>query len=270
MERRDQELPSESSQMATEEWNYTPAQIQVLRAVAQQLVPEADTGESGQREIINKEFALSLVRLASQLCPRQATVAPSHESGIQPRRLPAPSEDAQASAEPSKGQATEKSKPESGHGISSGESAEAEVVVGSLRAAQEDGWVCKVPSCTGSFHRLKDCKVFHGMEPEDRVKLVERHKLCLGCLTPGHSRTARSCPFKEELADGCQRTSCKARHHHLLHLEKRRMRPKGRAALILLDPTPTEEPGHAVQLVAQWVSTKGGAPSLVFGTRAPR
>jgi hypothetical protein len=30
------------------------------------------------------------------------------------------------------------------------------------------------------------------------------------------------------------------------------------------DPTPTEDPGCEVQLVAQWVSTKGGAPSLVF------
>jgi hypothetical protein len=31
-----------------------------------------------------------------------------------------------------------------------------------------------------------------------------------------------------------------------------------------MDQTPTEEPGFAVQLVAQWVSTKGGVPSLDF------
>jgi hypothetical protein len=31
-----------------------------------------------------------------------------------------------------------------------------------------------------------------------------------------------------------------------------------------MDQTPTEEPGFAVQLVTQWVSTKGGVPSLVF------
>jgi coenzyme F420-reducing hydrogenase gamma subunit len=36
------------------------------------------------------------------------------------------------------------------------------------------------------------------MEPEDRVKLVEHHDLCLGCLTPGHGRAARSCPHTEE------------------------------------------------------------------------
>jgi hypothetical protein len=77
--------------------------------------------------------------------------------------------------------------------------------------------MCRVPSCTESFHRLKDCKVFCGMEPEDSVKLVERHKLCLSCLTPGHGRTARSCPYKEEWVDACQRKPCKARPHRLLH-----------------------------------------------------
>ncbi len=59
-----------------------------------------------------------------------------------------------------------------------------EVVVGTLRAIQEDRWKCKVPSFTEDFHRLKDCKVFGGMEPEERMRLMERHKLCLGCLTP--------------------------------------------------------------------------------------
>ncbi len=32
----------------------------------------------------------------------------------------------------------------------------------------------------------------------------------------------------------------------------------------LEDPTPTEDPGCEVQLVAQWVSTKGGMPALAF------
>jgi hypothetical protein len=247
--------------MAAEERDYTPGQKRTLVAAAQLLA------SSGALE---EESALLLEQLASRVRHRQGTVAPGHESGTQPRRLSVPSEDVQASAEPSREQATEKSEPESSHGDSSSGSAEAEVVVGSLRAAQEDRWVCKVPSCTGSFHRLKDCKVFRGMEPEDRVKLVERHELCLGCLTPGHGRTARSCPYKEEGADACQRTSSKARHHHLLHLEKGRTRtglgegPPSQPPGILPDPTPTEEPGHAVQLVAQWVSTKGGAPSLVF------
>ena len=46
------------------------------------------------------------------------------------------------------------------------------VIVGSLRITSEDRWACKVPSCTGGFHRLKDCRLFHKMEPEDRIKLV--------------------------------------------------------------------------------------------------
>jgi hypothetical protein len=117
---------------------------------------------------------------------------------------------------------------------------------------------------------LKDCRFFHSMEPGDRVKLVEHHGLCLGCLTPGHGRTACSCPYIEEQADACQRSSCKGRHHRLLHLDKcKAKRSPGRGSLtqppgMLGDPTPTEEPGCEVQLVAQWVSTKGGAPSLVF------
>ncbi len=74
------------------------------------------------------------------------------------------------------------------------------VIVGSLRTTSEDRWACKVPSCTGGFHRLKDCRLFHKMEPEDRFKLVDHHDLCLGCLTPGHGRAARSCPYEEERA----------------------------------------------------------------------
>ncbi len=87
--------------------------------------------------------------------------------------------------------------------------AEKGVVVGSLRTAPGDEWICKVPSCTRRFYRLKDCRFFHGMEPEDRVKLVEHHDLCLGCLTPGYGRAARSCPYTEERTDACQRSACK-------------------------------------------------------------
>jgi hypothetical protein len=79
----------------------------------------------------------------------------------------------------------------------SGKPAEKRIVVGSLRTTLEDKWKCKVPSCTGRFHRLKDCRFFHGMEPEDRIKLVENHDLCLGCLTPGHSQAARSSPTRK-------------------------------------------------------------------------
>jgi hypothetical protein len=39
------------------------------------------------------------------------------------------------------------------------------VIVGSLRTMPADRWTCKVPACTGGFHRLKDCRRFHKMEP---------------------------------------------------------------------------------------------------------
>ncbi len=53
-------------------------------------------------------------------------------------------------------------------------------IVGSLCVTQEDGWRCKVSSCTGDFHRLKDCLQFGSMDPKDRMALVER----LSCAWP--------------------------------------------------------------------------------------
>jgi hypothetical protein len=95
---------------------------------------------------------------------------------------------------PAKTESSEEPGAEPGPSGPSKEPADKTVVVGSLRTTPEDKWTCKVPSCTGSFHRLKDCRFFHSMKPEDRVELMEHHDLCLGCLTPGHGRTARSCP----------------------------------------------------------------------------
>jgi hypothetical protein len=148
--------------------------------------------------------------------------------------------------------------------------AEKKAIVGSLRTSPEGRWACKVPSCTGGFHRLKDCRLFHKMEPGDRIKLVDHHDLCLGCLTTGHGRAARSCPYEEERADVCKRSACRRRHHYLLHVEQRKAKkgprksPPTQPPSTLEDPTPTEDTGCDVQLVAQWVSTKGGVPALVF------
>jgi hypothetical protein len=144
------------------------------------------------------------------------------------------------------------------------------VIMGSLRTMPTDRWTCKVPSCTGRFHRLKDCRRFHKMEPGERLRLADLHSLCLGCLTPGHGRAARACPYEEERADACKRAACRRRHHHLLHVEERKAKrspggsPLARPPSPHEDPTPTEDLGCKVQLVAQWVSTKGGAPALVF------
>ncbi len=89
-------------------------------------------------------------------------------------------------------------------------------------------------SCTGDFHRLKDCPQFGRMDPKDRMALVERLKLCVACLTTGHNQSARKCPYKEERVDACREPACKAGHHRLLHIKDSRKRQgqKGlRAAL---------------------------------------
>jgi hypothetical protein len=84
------------------------------------------------------------------------------------------------------------------------------------------------------FHRLKDCPQFGHMDPKDRMALVERLKLCVACLTPGHNQSARKCPYKEERVDACREPACKAGHHRLLHIKggRKRQGQKGpRAAL---------------------------------------
>jgi hypothetical protein len=149
-------------------------------------------------------------------------------------------------------------------------STEKKVIVGSLRTTPEVRWASEVPLCTGGFHRLKDCRLFHKMDPEDRFKLPDHHSLCLGCLTPGHGRTARSCPYEEERADMCKRTACRRRHHYLLHVEQCKAKkgsgksPPAQPPSLLEDPTPREDLRCEVQLVAQWISTKGGVLALVF------
>jgi len=185
-----------------------------------------------------------LEQLASCIQCRPMEVA--HGSEADPEAAPQPPPPRK---EPAEADSSEELGVEPNPNSPSGEPAEKGVVVGSLRTAPGDEWICKVPSCTGRFHRLKDCRFFHGMEPEDRVKLVEHHDPCLGCLTPGHGRAARSCPYTEERADACQRSACKGRHHHLLHMEKRKAKKnprKGSPAQlpsVLGDPTPTEDPG---------------------------
>jgi hypothetical protein len=255
MERRERKPSNEPSQMAEEGWSFVSEQRRTIMAVTQML----DSGT------LDEKSSRLLGQLASciRCLPVEAALGSGPDPGV--TRQSAPLEDAPAKTEPS-----EEPGAEPGPSGPPKEPADKRVVVGSLRTTPEDKWTCKVPSCTGSFHRLKDCRFFLSMEPEDRVELVEHHDLCLGCLTPGHGRTACSCPYTEERADACQRSSCKGRHHRLLHVDKRKAkRSPGKGSLtqppsVPGDPTLTKDPGCEVQLVAQWVSTKGGAPSLVF------
>jgi hypothetical protein len=87
------------------------------------------------------------------------------------------------------------------------------------QVSKEEKWRFKVPSCSGSFHRLKDCPQFGKMDPRDRMALVERLKLCVACLTSGHNQLARACRYKKERVDAWKKPTCQASRHHLLHLE---------------------------------------------------
>jgi len=234
MEMKGQEPLSKPSQMVKEGQSCMLEQMRVIMAVTHML----DSGTLDERSS----------RLLEQLagCIRCRPKEAAHGSEADPEAAPQPPPPRK---EPAESDSSEELGVEPNPNSPSGEPAEKGVVVGSLRTAPGDEWICKVPSCTGRFHRLKDCRFFHGMEPEDRVKLVEHHDLCLGCLTPGHGRAARSCPYTEERADACQRSACKGRHHHLLHMEKRKAKKnprKGSPAQlpsVLGDPTPTEDPG---------------------------
>ncbi len=207
-----------------------------------------------------------LEQLADSIQCSQAET--TREAG--PNKQAAAQQAAPARGEPVEVEPSEAPKGEPSSGGDSECLTEEKVIVGSLRTASEGRWACKVLSCTGGFHRLKDCRLFHKMDPEDRFRLADRHSLCLGCLTHGHGRAARSCPYEEERADACKRTACRRRHHFLLHVEQRKAKkgpgksPPAQPPSLLEDPTPTEDLGCEVQLVAQWISTKGGAPALVF------
>jgi hypothetical protein len=88
------------------------------------------------------------------------------------------------------------------------------VIVGSLRTISTERWTCKVPACTGKFHRLKVCRRFHKMEPEERLRLVDLHDLCLGCLTlatagpPGLAPTRKSERIRKQPVGDDTTNSC--------------------------------------------------------------
>ncbi len=189
------------------------------------------------------------LRLLEQLtdCVQCSQAEVTREAG--PIKQAAAQQATPARGEPAEVESSEAPMGEPSSGSDSGNITEKKAIVGSLRTASEDRWACKVPSCTGGFHRFKDCRLFRRMDPEDRFKLVDSHGLCLGCLTPGHGRVARSCPYEEERADACKRTACRRRHHYLLHVEQHKAK-KGsgksspvRPPSLLEDPTPTEDLG---------------------------
>jgi hypothetical protein len=179
MEKGGQRPSDAPSKMAGEERSCISEKREVIMAVTKML-------ESGT---LDEKSSQLLEQLAD--CIRR----PPTEAAAQQTAPP--------SGEPMEAEPSEEPVVELNSGGDSKSPAEKKAFVGSLRTTTEDRWTCKVPSCTGGFHRLRDCKLFHKMEAEDRIKLVDHHDLCLGCLTPGHGRAARSCPYEEERADAC-------------------------------------------------------------------
>jgi hypothetical protein len=208
MEREGQESSGESPQAAEEEQSQTTGKKRVIVAMTRIL-------GSGT---LDEESLQLLEQLADCILRPQTEVTREAE----PVKQAAALQVTPAGGEPVETEPAEMPTGELNSNVDSGYNTEEKVIVGSQRTMSEDRWTCKVPSCTGGFHRLKDCRLFKRMDPEDRFKLADQHSLCLGCLTPGHGRAARSCPYEEERADACKRTACRRRHHQLLHMEERK------------------------------------------------
>ncbi|XP_062702726.1 uncharacterized protein LOC134285619 [Aedes albopictus] len=67
-------------------------------------------------------------------------------------------------------------------------------------------------ACGDPDHRVKECKVFKKMDPDDRWKVVQSHFLCRICLGKHGRKPCRS-------AARCDVQGCQMRHHPLLHSE---------------------------------------------------
>jgi hypothetical protein len=208
MERKEQEPSSKPPQAAEGGQNQLSEKKRAIVAMTQILC-------SG---LLDEESLQLLEQLADCIQRPQAEVIQEAE----PTKRVAAKQVTSAEEEPAETEPAEVSTGELSSGGDPEHNAEEGVIVGSLRTTPADRWTCKVPSCTGGFHRLKDCQRFHKMEPEDRLKLADLHSLCQGCLTPGHGRAARTCPYEEERAHACKRTACRRQHHHLLHVEERK------------------------------------------------
>jgi hypothetical protein len=144
MEREGQEPSDAPSQTAGEGQDQMTEKRKVIMAVTEML----DSGTLDERS------SQLLEQLADYIQHPPTEVAHGTESdeaaAIQPAAPPrGESMGAESSEETKVGQSPD--------GTSKGP-AEERAFVGSLRTTPEDRWTCKVSSCTGKFHRLKDCR----------------------------------------------------------------------------------------------------------------
>jgi hypothetical protein len=195
MERKEQSPPSGPPQAAKGEDDQSSEEKRAMIALARILGAGPLVG--GSLQLL--EQLADYVQCPQEDVPRET--APAKPAAAQPA---APAEE-----EPVETESTEVPMGEPSYSGDPEHVTRRGAIVGSLRTTPMDWWTCKVPVCTGKFHRLKDCRRFHKMEPEERLKLVDLHGLCLGCLTPGHGRAARNCPYEEERADVCRKAPCR-------------------------------------------------------------
>ena len=163
MERKEQSPPNGPPQAAKGEDDQSSEEKRAMVALARIL---------GAGPLVGGSLRL-LEQLADYVqCPQEGVpheTAPAKPAVTQPA---APAEEESIEAESKEvpvGESSSSGDPEhiAGRGV----------IVGSLRTTPVDRWTCKVPACTGKFHRLKDCRRFHKMEPEERLKLVDLHGL---------------------------------------------------------------------------------------------
>jgi hypothetical protein len=152
--------------------------------------------------------------------------------------------------------------------------------VGVVRIAHpgsdQDEWRCRISSCSNkNYHRLRECSAFLGMTVGARAGLVLRKGLCRACLTIGHGTSGKRCIFAGSNNELCKLGRCRGIHHALLHSD-----PEERQEAVEEPPDLPPEPmatmvtsamirsniseDAPVQLITQWIKTKGGPPCLTF------
>jgi hypothetical protein len=73
--------------------------------------------------------------------------------------------------------------------------------------------------CDKTGHGISNCSTFRNAPVNERWKTVNKHKLCVCCLRPGHNSTV--CRTKR----ACSERDCKYSHHPLLHKVKEQENP---------------------------------------------
>jgi len=148
---------------------------------------------------------------------------------------------------------------------------------GVLHVSSSREWSCHMSECQDPYHALRERGVFQRLSVWERMNRVKLLKLCKGCLTIGHSKQTRKCPYNEEDEGLCSVKKCSRGHHRLLHMDKTKGSQEGTGALGPEDGSSLELEGEGqalcssglaarnpVKLITQWVKDEGGGSCLTF------